>query len=70
MRKGLVLILETVINGATLTQAGIALDGILELAEENVPSSNNHQPQSITPDYSVVNWQEDLQNNSLWKPSK
>ena len=61
-------VIEIVINGATLTQAGIALGGILELAEENVHSSNSQPPQSVTPDYSVANWQEDLQNNSLWKP--
>ena len=63
-------IMEAVINGATIAQAGIAADKLNDLAgQSGVPSSSSSKTERIE-GYEKTDWQEDLRQYSLWKPSE
>ena len=63
-------IMEAVINGATIAQAGIAADKLKDLAgQSGVPSSSSSKTERIE-GYEKTDWQEDLRQYSLWKPSE
>ena len=63
-------ITEVVTNMASLTQAGLAVKNIAELAEHTNTNSNSSNSQTINPNPSGIDWQEDLRQHMQWSPSK
>ena len=63
-------IVNVATDAATLIQVGAALVKIVEPAEKKDSTSGVMWNNSIAPQYSGTNWQEDLQKNMLWTPLK